>query len=342
MSYKIGILGGSGYTASGLMALLLNHPEVELQSLSSRQLQGQRLGAVSCQYPQLSSLEFCAPDSAELSECDLVFCATPPTVAMQHAPRLRARGVKIVDLSPDFRLQDLELWQRWYQSEHTCPELVREAVYGLPEFHRQRLAGADLIANPGCYATLGQLLLRPLLAQPEVAETLDLDSVVMDAKSGASGAGKKLSEKLLFCEIAENFAPYASSGHRHHPEILAGLALLGSAPLRLVFLPHLLPMIQGLQASIYIPIKRAGFDYQAVYQEFYRSESFVQVLEPGSHPASKAVHSTNYCHIGLGAQQGFLLVMGVIDNLGKGACGQALQNMNLALGLPEGIGLPQR
>ena len=333
-SYKVGILGASGYTATGLIAILRKHRQLQLSCLASRRLQGSKLGASLPQYPELADLEFCAPDSAELRACDLVFCATPHAVAMHHARGLWDAGVRIVDLSADFRLQDLQLWQEWYGIEHACPELVLEAVYGLPEFYRERISNAQLVANTGCYACLVQLMLRPLLAAPDGARALALDSIVVDAKSGASGAGKKLAENLLFCELAENFAPYASSGHRHIAEIKESLQSLGGSDWDMVFLPHLIPMIQGMQASAYIPI-REQLDFAQIYADFYADELFVNVLPAGQHPHTSAVRGSNQCLLALSQQNERLIVMGVIDNLGKGACGQAVQNANLMLGFPE-------
>ena len=333
-SYKVGILGASGYTATGLIAILRKHRQLQLSCLASRRLQGTKLGASLPQYPELADLEFCAPDSAELRACDLVFCATPHAVAMHHARGLWDAGVRIVDLSADFRLQDIQLWQSWYGVEHACPELVPEAVYGLPEFYRESISKAQLVANTGCYACLVQLMLRPLLAFPGGARALALDSIVVDAKSGASGAGKKLTENLLFCELAENFAPYASSGHRHIAEIKESLQSLGGSDWDMVFLPHLIPMIQGMQASAYITI-REQLDFQQIYADFYADEFFVNVLPAGQHPQTNAVRGSNQCLLALSSQNGRLIVMGVLDNLGKGACGQAVQNANLLLGIAE-------
>ena len=333
-SYKVGILGASGYTATGLIAILRKHPQLEISSLASRRLQGSKLGASLPQYPELADLEFCAPDSAELHACDLVFCATPHAVAMHHARSLWDAGVRIVDLSADFRLQDLQLWQSWYGVEHACPELVPEAVYGLPELYRERIRKAQLVANTGCYACLVQLMLRPLLASSEAARALVLGSVVVDAKSGASGSGKKLAENLLFCELAENFAPYASSGHRHIAEIKESLHSLGGNDWDMVFVPHLLPMIQGMQASAYIRI-REQLDFQQIYADFYADEFFVNLLAHGQHPQTSAVRGSNQCLLALSQQNEHLIIMGVIDNLGKGACGQAVQNANLLLGIAE-------
>ena len=335
---KIGIIGASGYTASGLLTILRNHPGVQLRCLASRQLAGKQLAVIDPTLAQLGDMQFCSPDSSELYQCDLVFCATPHAVAMHYAEALLSHGVKVIDLSPDFRLQDVQLWQQWYGCEHACPQLLPQAVYGLSEFYREQIKAAQLIANPGCYATLTQLLLRPLLATEAAATALDLSAIVVDAKSGASGAGKKLAEHLLFCEVSENIAAYASAGHRHIPEIKASLQALGSNAWDLVFVPHLLPMLQGMQATVYIPL-RAQLDFQQLYSDFYQGEPFVHVLPSGSHPASHSVRGGNHCLLAISQQAKHLVLMGVIDNLGKGACGQAVQNMNLCLGLSETAGL---
>ena len=338
---KVGVVGGTGYTGVELLRLLAGHPEVEVVAITSRAEAGVK---VADYFPSLRGrfdLAFSDPASAPLKQCDCVFFATPNGVAMGQAKPLLEAGVRIVDFSADFRLKDRTVWEKWYKLPHASPELLPQAVYGLPEVNRERIRGARLVANPGCYATAVQLALLPLV------ETAFIDHrhVVADAKSGVSGAGRKAEVDLLFSEAADNFKAYAVRGHRHHPEILESLATLESASgrtLGLTFVPHLVPMVRGIFATIYARVT-AETDFQALYEERYAKEPFVDVLPPGSQPETRSVRGTNQCRIAVHRpfDADTLVVLAVEDNLVKGAAGQAVQNMNLMFGISEPQGLEQ-
>lgn len=339
---KAGIVGGTGYTGVELLRLLVQHPQVELRAITSRKEAGT---PVSAMFPGLRrhlDLSFTEPDAKKLGACDVVFFATPNGVAMNEARAVLEAGARIVDLSADFRIRDLAEWERWYKTKHGAPELVREAVYGLCEVNREQIRGARLVANPGCYPTAVQLGFLPLVESGAV----DLDHLIADAKSGVSGAGRKAELHLSYAEAADNFLAYNVPGHRHWPEIRQGLAQAARREVGLTFVPHLLPIIRGIHATLYARVTRE-LDFQALYEERYEREPFVDVLPAGSHPDTRSVRGANVCRIALhrppqaGARSDMLVVLSVIDNLTKGAAGQALQNMNLMFGLPEATGLAQ-
>ncbi len=329
---KVGIVGGTGYTGVELLRLLAQHPQVELRAITSRADAGT---PVSQMFPSLRGhvdLDFIHPDEAHLELCDLVFFATPNGIAMQQARALLDAGVRVVDLSADFRIQDVAEWGKWYGLSHACPDLVAEAVYGLPEVNREHIKKARLVANPGCYPTAVQLGFIPLLE----AGLVDTATLIADAKSGVSGAGRKAELSILFAEAADNFKAYAVSGHRHLPEIRQGLARVAQHEVGLTFVPHLTPMIRGIHATLYARLK-ADADLQALYEQHYAHEPFVDVMPAGSHPETRSVRGANVCRIAVHRPQGgnTVVVLSVIDNLVKGAAGQAVQNMNIMFGLPE-------
>jgi N-acetyl-gamma-glutamyl-phosphate reductase len=335
---KVGIVGGTGYTGVELLRLLSAHPQVELLAITSRKETGQ---AVADLFPSLRGhvrLAFSDPDSAGLERCQAVFFATPNGVAMQQARSLLEAGVKVIDLAADFRLRDAGIWEKWYGVPHACPDLLQEAVYGLPEVNRERIREARLVANPGCYPTAVQLGLLPLVE----GGLVDLDHLIADAKSGVSGAGRKAETHILFSEAADNFKAYGVPGHRHLPEILQGLARAAGREVGLTFVPHLTPMIRGIHATLYARMTRP-IDLQAVFVARYAREPFVDVLPPGSHPDTRSVRGANVCRIALHApqQRDTAVILSVIDNLVKGAAGQAVQNFNLMFGLPETTALNQ-
>ncbi|MCC6210746.1 MAG: N-acetyl-gamma-glutamyl-phosphate reductase [Burkholderiales bacterium] len=339
---KAGVVGGTGYSGVELLRLLAQHPQVELAAVTSRPEAGR---PVSAAYPSLRGcveVAFSHPDKAPLAQCDVVFFATPNGVAMGEARRLLDAGARIVDISADFRLKDVAEWERWYKMKHAAPELLAEAVYGLCEVNREKIRDARLVANPGCYPTTVQLGLLPLVE----AAAVDLDHLIADAKSGVSGAGRKLEQSLLYAEASENFAAYGVTGHRHWPEIRQGLAQLAGREIGLVFTPHLVPMVRGIHATLYGRIVKE-LDFQALYEKRYAKEPFVDVMPAGSHPDTRSTRAANVCRIAVHrpAEQGeradTLVVLSVIDNLMKGASGQAVQNMNLMFGLPEATGLEQ-
>jgi N-acetyl-gamma-glutamyl-phosphate reductase len=336
---KVGIVGGTGYTGVELLRLLAQHPEVELAVITSRKDAGTR---VSDMFPSLRArvaLAFADPREAPLASCDVVFFATPNGVAMGEARGLLEAGAKIIDLAADFRLADAALWERWYGMKHACPELLPEAVYGLPEVNREAIRGARLVANPGCYPTAVQLGFLPLVE----AGAVDAGHLVADAKSGVSGAGRKAEMDILFSEAADNFKAYKVEGHRHHPEIVQGLSRAAGGAVGLVFVPHLTPMIRGIHATLYARLTEPETDLQALYEARYRDEPFVDVMPAGSHPDTRSVRAANICRIAVHRPAGgdTAVVLAVEDNLVKGAAGQAVQNMNLMFGLPETTGLMQ-
>ena len=334
---KAGIVGATGYTGVELMRLLAGHPDVRLAIVTSRTEAGKPVSGL---FPSLRGavdLAYREPDTAALTACDVVFFATPHGTAMQHAPELLQADVRVIDLSADFRLKDAAAWEKWYGQGHLCPGLLETAVYGLPEVNRSAIAAARLVANPGCYPTAVQLGFLPLLEQG----LADPSSLVADAKSGVSGAGRKLALNVLYCEAADSFSAYSVAGHRHLPEIRQGLQQACGGPVELVFVPHLVPQIRGILATLYARLKDPRVDLQRLYEERYAGEPFVDVMPPGSHPGTGSVRGSNVCRIACHRPQGgdVAVILAVEDNLVKGAAGQAVQNMNIMLGLPETTGL---
>lgn len=334
---KVGIVGGTGYTGVELLRLLVLHPEVEIAAITSRQEAGRAVADI---FPNLRGhlgLAFSEPDVERLAGCDVVFFATPHGVAQASVPALLERGVKIIDLSADFRIRSVPLWERWYGQPHGCPELVKEAVYGLPEFNRARIRGARLIACPGCYPTSVLLGFLPLLE----AGFVDTGDLIASAASGVSGAGRQASIPNLLAEAGDSFKAYGVSGHRHLPEIEQGLADIARGEVALTFVPHLLPIIRGIHSTLYATLIDADVDLQALYEQRYRDEPFVDVLPAGEYPQTRSVRGSNYVRIAVQRPQNRrkVVVMVVEDNLVKGASGQAVQNMNILFGLPETLGL---
>lgn len=342
---RVGVVGGTGYTGAELLRLLSQHPSVELAAITSRKDAGTRVADM---FPSLRGrvdLAFVTPDEAQLATCDVVFFATPHGVAMSQARELLAAGVRLIDLAADFRLKDAAEFERWYKMPHTCPDLLAEAVYGLPEMNRAAIAKARLIGLPGCYPTSVQLGLLPLLElERRRPGAIDTDSIIADCKSGASGAGRKAELGLLLAEVSDNFKAYNVSGHRHHPETAQQLAAMAGKAVGLTFVPHLVPMVRGILSTLYVRLKAAANDdVQALYEARYRDEPFVDVMPFGSHPETRSVRASNLVRIALHRPAGgdLLIVLVVEDNLVKGASGQAVQVMNIMFGRPETEGLQQ-
>jgi len=337
---KVGIVGGTGYTGVELLRLLAAHPEVEIQAITSRSEKGL---PVADMYPNLRGhldLSFSEPDMSVLTKCDLVYFATPNGIAMTMARELVDAGVKVIDLAADFRIKDIQEWSKWYGMEHACPELVEKAVYGLPEVNRAEIKNAQLIANPGCYPTAVQLGLLPLIENGLV----EANSLIADAKSGVSGAGRGSSVAFLQSESSESFKAYGVAGHRHLPEIKQGLANANKADVGLTFVPHLVPMIRGIEATCYAKLKDSSItaeQIQSLYEKKYADETFVDVMPAGSLPETRSVKGSNNCRIAIHVPQNgdIVVILSVIDNLVKGAAGQAVQNMNIIFGLQEDAGL---
>ncbi len=340
---RAGVVGGTGYTGVELLRILALHTEVEVAVVTSRADAGTRVDAV---YPSLRGsidVEFSLPELETLATCDVVFFATPNGTAMLMAESLVARGVKVIDLSADFRIKDAKEWSEWYGMEHACPDLIADAAYGLPEINREAIKSAQVIACPGCYPTAVQLGFLPLIE----AGLIDTDFLIADVKSGVSGAGRKAELATLMSETGESFKAYAVKGHRHLPEITQGLTAIAGKTVGLTFVPHLTPMIRGIHATLYARLleykasSETLAEIQALYEARYSHETFVDVLPQGSHPDTRNVRGSNNCQISIFQPQGSqtLVILSVIDNLVKGAAGQAVQNMNLLFGFKEEMGL---
>ncbi len=333
---KIGIVGGTGYTGVELLRLLVVHPNAEIVAVTSRAEAGM---LVADMFPSLRgyiNVAFSDPATIDLSVCDIVFFATPNGIAMTQTRDLLEKGVRVIDLAADFRIQDIATWEKWYGMPHTCPDLVKDAVYGLPEINREKIKTAKLVANPGCYPTAVQLGFMPLLE----AGVINADSLIADAKSGVSGAGRKGQVAGLFVEASDNFKAYAVAGHRHLPEISQGLAAIASQKVGFTFVPHLTPAIRGIHATLYAKVAK-NVDLQKLFETRYKDEPFVDVLPIGAHPETRTVRGSNQCRIAVYQPQDgdTIVVLSVIDNLVKGAAGQAVQNMNIMFGFEEIVGL---
>jgi len=337
---KVGIVGGTGYTGVELLRLLALHPEVTLKAITSRREAGKPVTTIFPGLRNLVDLNFSEPNLSILTGCDLVFFATPNGAAMLMAKELLETGVKVIDLAADFRLKDAHEWEQWYGQPHACPDLLLEAVYGLPELNRENIRSAQIVANPGCYPTATILGFLPLIEK----ELIDSTRLIVDAKSGVSGAGRNANAANLLCEVSESFKAYSASGHRHLPEIRQALVTVSGLPVRLTFIPHLVPMIRGIHATLYCEIKNRDLkleDLHQVYVDRYIDEPFVDVLDLGEHPETRSVKGSNVCRIAIHKPQNrdIVVVLSDIDNLVKGASGQAVQNMNLMFGFDERAGL---
>jgi len=333
---KIGIVGGTGYTGVELLRLLANHPEARVEVITSRSNAGTPVADI---FPNLRGnfdIRYTEPDVDSYQNCDLVFFATPNTVAMGQAEALLTRGIRLIDLAADFRIQDIQTWEKWYGATHACPSLVEQAVYGLPELNRDGIKTARLVANPGCYPISVILALLPLLNN----DLIEPSSIIADCKSGVSGAGRSANVATAFTEVSESVKAYGVAGHRHLPEIKQSLRSINKNA-DLVFIPHLMPMIRGMHATVYADAKNTDAEIQQIFEEYYSDEPFVDVMPAGSHPETRSVRGSNHCRIAvhyLAASKKYV-VLSVIDNLVKGAAGQAIQNMNLMFGFDETTGL---
>lgn len=335
---RTGIVGGTGYTGVELLRILVLHPDVEVCVVTSRSDSGQRVDSIYPSFRGLCDVVFSVPEMDILSECDLVFFATPNGTAMLMAEELLERNVKVIDLSADFRIKDVKEWSKWYGMEHACPDLIGQAVYGLPEVNRELIKQADLLACPGCYPTAVQLGFLPLIEN----NLVDFSYLIADVKSGVSGAGRKAQVSTLMSETGESFKAYAVGGHRHLPEIIQGLEMVTKQTIGLTFVPHLTPMIRGIHATLYGQITAAiSDDVQSLYEQRYQDELFVDILPQGAYPDTRNVRGSNMCQIAIHQprESHALVVLSVIDNLVKGAAGQAVHNMNLMFGLGEKQGL---
>lgn len=337
---KVGIVGGTGYTGVELLRLLANHPEAEVSVITSRAEAGRSVPEL---FPNLrghyDALAFSEPDNDALLACDVVFFATPHGVAQASAGALLAGGAKIIDLSADFRLRDVPLWEQWYGQAHGAKDWVGEAVYGLPEFYREQIKNARLIACPGCYPTSILLGFKPLIEQ----QLVDTEHLIASSASGSSGAGRGANVGMMLTEIGESFKAYGVAGHRHLPEIEQGLTDFApeGSPIKLTFVPHLLPISRGIHSTLFATLKDPSVNLQSIYEQAYANEPFVDVLPKGQIAETRTVKGTNMCRIAVNQPQGrdTAVITVVEDNLTKGASGQAVQNMNILFGLDETAGL---
>ena len=333
----VGIVGGTGYTGVELLRLLVNHPEVNIKVVTSRSDAGVNVSDVYQNLRGHVDVTFSEPEITTLAMCDLVFFATPHNVAMNLVPELLAAGARIVDLSADYRIRDPELWSSWYGEPHVSPELLSEAVYGLPEVNRDKIASANLVACPGCYPTSVQLGFLPLLAN----RLVDPAHLIASSASGVSGAGRQAKVDNLLSEVSDSFKAYGVAGHRHLPEIEQGLADIAGETVAVTFVPHLLPMIRGIHSTLFARLTGEYDDLQGLFEQHYADEPFVDVLPAGMLPQTRTVKGANHCQLSVTVPQGreTVVVAATIDNLVKGASGQAVQNMNIMLGLDERTGL---
>ena len=334
---KVGIIGGTGYTGAELLRLLTGHPNVEIAAVTSRSNQGELVSDI---YPNLRGIvdvPFVTPELNNLSGCDVVFFATPHGVAQSSVPSFLAAGIKVIDLSADFRLRDQSVWEKWYGQPHQASDMLPRAVYGLPEVNREAIVDAELVACAGCYPTSIQLGLLPLLRQG----CIDSSDIIANSASGVSGAGRQANISTLLSEASDSFKAYGASGHRHQPEIEQGLEDIAGHSVGLTFVPHLLPIIRGIHTTIYANLVDLNVDIQELYEHHFKNEPFIDVLPAGSHPETRTVRGSNYCRIAVHRPNDGrkVIILVVEDNLTKGASGQAIQCMNLMFGLSETLGL---
>jgi len=334
------INGASGYTGLELLRILKDHPNVKVTAITSRQFKGKSIDGV---FPSLKGfyegMAFSSMEKAAEIEADVVFCCLPHGASMEIVSAFIKAGKKVIDLSADFRIKDVDVYEKWYGA-HTCPGLIGEALYGLPEINREEIKGASLVANPGCYPTGATLAIAPALK----AGLIDMEkTIIVDSKSGVSGAGRGLSEATSFVEVSGGFKAYKVGAHRHTPEIKQNLTGLAGTDVKVVFTPHLLPVSRGILTTLYATLSEAlsTKELLALYKKTYGDEFFIRLLPEGEFPNINALRGSNFCDIGLWSDPatGQMIAISAIDNLVKGASGQAVQNMNLVFDLPETTGL---
>jgi len=333
---RVSVFGGTGYTGVELIRLLLNHPNVEIYQITSRNDKGKRVDEIYPSFRGVLNNILVSPEDADLKNVDIVFFATPNGIAMNYAEGLIEAGKLVIDLAADFRIKDQGIWEKWYGVEHKSPNLINKAVYGLPEINRDSIKKSKLVANPGCYPTAIQLALIPLLEKKLISST----NIIADAKSGISGAGRNPELKLLMSEADEDFKAYGIGGHRHLPEIEQNLTYVSGENVKLTFIPHLVPMVRGIFATIYVECIK-NFKAKDIFESYYKDEPFVDIMESNIYPNTKSVRASNFCRISFYKEQDTnrLIIFSVIDNLMKGAAGQAVQNMNIMMDWPETLGL---
>jgi len=333
---KVGIVGGTGYTGAELVRILSAHPRVEITCITSREAQGQAVASHYSSLRGVTDLCFSAPSVDELANLDVVFFATPHGVAQSLCAPLLEKGVRIIDLSADFRIRDVALWEQWYGVEHQAKDWLKSAVYGLPEFNRDKIQSAQLVAAPGCYPTSVQLALMPIMGHPDI----DHSSIIINSASGVTGAGRSAKQPNLFCEVNEDYRGYGVEGHRHLPEIEQGLSDMAGKPVEATFVPHLLPISRGILSTIYVRVSN-DLCLRKLYKPAYQAEPFVDLMGRNETASIGSVRLTNRCQISLArpVERDLWVVHSAIDNLTKGASGQAVQIMNIMLGIDEQTGL---
>jgi len=337
---NIGIIGATGYAGEELVDILLKHPYVRITNISAKIDKPKSISEIFPRFKNKIDLICTEPKIKEIiNKCELVFLALPHTVSMESAPLLLTAGKKVIDLSADYRFKDTKTYEQFYKTKHKDKQHLAEAVYGLPELYRMKIKNAKLIANPGCYPTAAILALAPIIA----LNSVDLSSLIIDAKSGVTGAGRKLAESFLFSEINEDLKAYKVNLHQHMPEINQELSKLAGKKIKVNFVPHLLPLSRGILETIYVTKtenrKPKTENLISLYKKFYKKEPFVRMKEEGEFPRLKDVVHTNFCDIGIKDNGSMIIVIVAIDNLLKGASGQAVQNMNIMYNFPEKTGL---
>ncbi|MCM8789705.1 MAG: N-acetyl-gamma-glutamyl-phosphate reductase [Candidatus Omnitrophica bacterium] len=337
---NVGIVGATGYAGEELIELLLKHPQARINDISAKIDKPKNIAQIFPHFQGRINLVCSKPDLARIKKsCELVFLALPHTVSMEIVAGLLEAGIKVIDLSADYRLKDARTYEKFYMVKHKDIANLKQAVYGLPEIYRLKIRGARLIANPGCYPTVAILALAPLFS----LNLVESDSIIIDAKSGVTGAGRKIAESFLFSEINEDFKAYKVNIHQHAPEINQELSKLAGKKITVIFVPHLLPLSRGILATIYVKKSRksqvASRKLSEVYSNFYKNEPFIRLRKEGDFPRLKDVVKTNFCDICIKEEADRIIVVAAIDNLLKGACGQAVQNMNIMYKFPENLGL---
>ncbi len=339
---KAGIIGATGYAGAELVRLLLQREDVEIVWYGSRSYVGQDFASIYRNVQHLVQEPCKDDDMAALADlADVIFTATPQGFCASQMTEDILSRTKVIDLSADYRIKDVDIYEKWYQIDHASPQFIGEAVYGLPEINREKVKNARLIANPGCYPTCSFLTLYPLVKEG----LIDTNTIIIDAKSGTSGAGRGAKVPSLYCEVNESMKPYGVASHRHTPEIEEQLSYAAGHPVTISFTPHLVPMNRGILVTAYASMTKelTAEDVKAVYDQYYQNEYFVRVMEPGTVPQTRWVEGSNFADIAfqLDPRTNRIVMMGAIDNMVKGAAGQAIQNMNLMFGLPENTGLKQ-
>jgi len=329
---NVGIVGATGYAGEELIDILLRHPDVRITDVSAKLEKPQEISDIFPKFKGRINLICAQPDIKKIAgTCDLVFLALPHTVSMEMVPKLLKLGKKVIDLSADYRLKDTKIYEKFYNTRHKDKLNLTEAVYGLPEIYRAKIKNARLIANPGCYPTVSILALAPLAA----FDLVETDSIIIDAKSGVTGAGRKITEGFLFSEINEDFKAYKVNAHQHSPEINQQLSKLAGKKISVTFVPHLLPLNRGILATIYVKKAQKSQNLTALYKKFYKKEPFVRIRDEEDFPRIKDVVGTNFCDIGIKESADSVIIIAAIDNLLKGAAGQAVENMNIMYKFPE-------